>query len=135
MSLNGRAGSQELPGELARVDALVEELKEALRRNGIQLPSLWSDVMPTRGRYLVHLGRVPQEMARDLIVVLHLAADAGADSESAPPPPGTSAPESAAPNRLAAGKRNVGGEPGALRSLLSSGQARVAKASGGGRDA
>ena len=40
MNLGGREGPQGQLSELARVDALVEELKGALRRNGLQLPSL-----------------------------------------------------------------------------------------------
>jgi len=56
------------------VDRMVEELKAALHRNGVQLPSLSSDVVPTRGEYLVELGRIPHSTAAALVAVLNQAA-------------------------------------------------------------
>jgi len=116
MNLGGREGPQGQLSELARVDALVEELKGALRRNGLQLPSLRSDVMPTRGTYLLHLGRVSHEIARDLIAVLNLAADLGADPANEPLSPGTAVAEAAVPHRFAEGRNDAGGERARLRS-------------------
>lgn len=68
------------------VDRVVEQLKAALHRNGILLPSLRSDIVPTRGQYLVELGRASQEVVLALAAVLDRAASSPLAREAAEGP-------------------------------------------------